>query len=109
MRLRSKYYLAGFAVLTLTMPVWAHTFKESLDLDKNTTIGTTQLNAGTYEVRADDTAKDLNILQNGKVVATVQGQWVKIPQKAEAPAVISDGGKVTQVQFSGSNQAFQLQ
>jgi hypothetical protein len=108
MRLSMKHVLAAFAVFTVTMPVWAHTYKEPLDVDKSTTIGTTQLTPGSYELTADDTAQNLVILKNGKVVATVPGKWVKIPQKAEAPSTITDGNKIIQVQFGGSNQAFQL-
>ena len=107
MRFRVKHYIAGLAVLTLTMPVWARTYKESLVLDKNSTIGSAQLKPGTYQLTADDTKKELNILQKGKIIATVQGQWIKIPQKAGAPEVDFDGDKITQVQFSGSDQVFQ--
>src|ERR1700688_3049198 len=101
MRFRMKYYLAGLAVLTMTMSVWARTYKESLVLDKNTAIGSAQLKPGSYELTADDTKKELNIMQKGKIIATVQGQWVKIPQKAQVSLVDSDGDKITQVQFSG--------
>jgi hypothetical protein len=74
MRFRVKHYIAGLAVLTLTMPVWARTYKESLVLDKNSTIGSAQLKPGSYQITADDTKKELNIVQNGKVIATVQGR-----------------------------------
>jgi len=107
MRLRMKHYLIGLAVLTLTIPVWARTYKESLALDKNTTIGSAQLKPGSYELTADDTKKELNILQKGKIIATVQGEWVKIPQKAQSPGFDFDHDKITQVRFSGSDQAFQ--
>ena len=107
MRLRVKHYLAGLAVLTLSMPVWARTYKESLVLSNNTTIGSAQLKPGSYELSADDTKKELNILQKGKVIATVQGQWVKMPQKSQGAGVDSDSDKITQVRFSGSDQAFQ--
>jgi hypothetical protein len=107
MRFRVRHYLAGLALLTLTMPVWARTYKESLALDKNSTIGSAQLKPGSYEFTADDTKKELNIIQNGKIIATVQGQWIKIPQKAQAPIIDTDHDKITQVQFSGSDQAFQ--
>ena len=107
MRIRVKYYLAGLAVLALIMPLWARVYKESLTVDKNKTIGSAQLKAGTYDLTADDAKKELNILQNGKAIATVQGQWVKIPQKAGAAEVDFDGDKISQVQFSGSDQAFQ--
>jgi hypothetical protein len=108
MRFRAKHYLAGLAFLTLTMPVWARTHKESFTLGKNTTIGSAQLNSGTYEFAADDTKTELNILQKGKIIATVQGQWVKIPQKALFGGIDSKDDKITRVQFSGSDQAFQL-
>jgi hypothetical protein len=107
MRFRVKHYIAGLAVLTLTMQVWARTYKESLVLDKNSTIGSAQLKPGSYQITADDTKKELNIMQNGKIIATVQGQWVKIPQKAQASSIDTDHDKITQVQFSGSDQAFQ--
>lgn len=109
MRFSVKHYLAGLAFLTMTMPVWAHTYKSPLDIDKSTTVGTAQLAAGSYQVTADDSTQSMTILKNGKVIATVQGTWVKIPQKAEAPSVVTMGDKITQVQFSGSNQAFNLQ
>jgi hypothetical protein len=107
MRLGVKHYLAGLTILALAMPMWAHTYKESLTFNKNTTIGSAQLKPGSYELTADDTKKELNIVQKGKIIATVQGQWVKMPQKAGASGVDSDGDKITQVQFNGSDQAFQ--
>jgi hypothetical protein len=105
---RVKYYLAGLAVLTLAMPLWARTFKYSVTLSNNTTIGSAQLKPGSYEFTADDTKKELNIFQKGKVIATVQGQWVKILAKGQGTGVDSEGDKITQVRFSGSDQAFQL-
>jgi hypothetical protein len=108
MHLRMKHYLAGLAVLTLTMPVSARTYKASLDLNKNTTIGSVQLKPGSYEFSADDTKKELNILEKGKIIATVQGQWVKTPEKSRGSGVDSVDDKITQVRFTGSDQAFQL-
>jgi hypothetical protein len=108
MRLRVRHYLAGLAVLTLTVPVWARTYKASLAVSNNTMIGTAELKPGSYEFTADDTKKELSILQKGKIVATVQGQWVKIPQKARDSGFDSVGHTITEVRFSGSDQAFQL-
>jgi hypothetical protein len=108
MRLRMKHYVAGLAVLILTMPVSARTYKASLALNKNTTIGSAQLKPGSYEFSADDTKKELNILEKGKIIATVEGQWVKIPEKSRDSGVDSVDDKITQVRFSGSDQAFQL-
>jgi hypothetical protein len=108
MRLRMKHYLAGLAVLALALPLWARTFKYSLVLNSNTTVGSAQLKPGSYEFTADDTKKELNILQKGKIIATVQGQWVKISAKGQGVGVESENDKITQVRFNGSDQAFQL-
>jgi hypothetical protein len=101
-----KCYLVVLAILTLTMPVWAKTFKQSVDFSDSKTIGSTQLKAGSYQFTADDSKMELNILQKGKVVATVQGQWVKTSDKTDGFDTTQD--KITQVRFRGSDQAFQL-
>jgi hypothetical protein len=108
MHFHVKHYLAVLAVLALTIPVWARTLKQTLVLSTNMTIGSAQLKPGSYELTADDTKKELNIMQKGKIIATVQGEWVKIPQNAQGSGVDSTNDKITQVRFSGSDQAFQL-
>jgi len=109
MSLRVKYYIALLAVVAMTSPAWARTYKETISPEKDTMIGGTQLKAGSYDLAADPAKKELQVLVNGKVMATVQGQWVKLPQKPQYSTVVSDGNKITQVQFSGSDQAFQVQ
>ncbi len=108
MRFHAKYYLAGLALLMLTAPVWARTYKQSLVLSSSKTIGSTQLKPGEYEFTADDAKTELIVVQNGKTIATVQGQWVKLPKKTQASGMDTQGDKITQVQFHGSEQAFQL-
>jgi hypothetical protein len=109
MSLRVKQFIAVLAVMALTSPAWARTYKETIAPEKDTMIGGTQLKAGSYDLAGDPAKKELQILVNGKVMATVPGQWVKLPQKPQYSTVVSDGNKITQVQFSGSDQAFQLQ
>ncbi len=109
MSLRVKHCIAVLTVLTMTLPVWARTYKETITPEKDTMIGSTPLKAGTYDLSADSAKKELQILVNGKVMATVQGDWVKLPAKPQFSTVVSDGNKITQVQFSGSDQAFQVQ
>jgi hypothetical protein len=109
MRLVAKHVFAGLAAFILVMPVWARTYKASWTVNTPVSIGGTQVKAGEYQLNADDAKKELTVLQNGKVLATVPGQWVKLPKKADSPSIETDGGKVTQVQFGGSDQAFQPQ
>ena len=109
MHLNVKYYLVGLALLVTTIPVSARTNKQSAVFTSNTSIGSTQLKPGSYDLSADDTKTELNISQNGKIIATVQGQWVKIPQKPRNSELDVDNNKVTQLRFRGNDQAFQVQ
>jgi hypothetical protein len=109
MRHRVTQCLAILSFLTLTIPVWARTYTAPLSVSKNAAIGGTQLKAGDYQLTADPDKKEVEVLQNGKVLATVPGQWVKLPQKPQYSTVIFDGDKITQVQFSGTDQALQVQ
>jgi hypothetical protein len=109
MRIGAKHALAGLAVLAVVMPVWARTYKQPWIVSAPATIGSTQVKAGEYQLNADDAKKEITILQNNKVVATVAGQWTKLPKKADNSTVLTDGNKVTQIEFDGSDQAFQPQ
>jgi hypothetical protein len=109
MRLSAKHVLAGLAAIILAIPVWARTYKATWIVNTPETIGGTQVKKGDYQLNADDAKKELTVLQNGKVLATVPGQWVKLPKKADSNSIENDNGKVTQVQFGGSDQAFQPQ
>jgi hypothetical protein len=107
MRLHAKHYLTGMALLALAIPASARTLKQTLILTTSETIGSTQLKPATYDITADDTKMELNILQKGKIIATIPGQWVKIPQKSVSSSVVSTGDKITEIQFGGSDQVFQ--
>jgi hypothetical protein len=109
MHLRVKHVFVGLAAFILVMPVWARTHNASWTVNTPVSIGGTQVKNGDYQLNGDDAKKELTVLQNGKVLATVQGQWVKLPKKADSTQVATDSGKVTQVQFGGSDQAFQPQ
>jgi lipopolysaccharide export system protein LptA len=104
-----RYVLASFAALALVTTAQARIHKDTWSLDKTVTIGSTQVKPGSYQLNGDDAKKELTVLQNGKVIATASGQWVKLPQKADYTSVETTGDKVTQVLFGGSDQAFQPQ
>jgi hypothetical protein len=42
------------------------------------------------------------------VIATVPIQWTKLPTKARNSEIITDGSKVTEVEFDGSAEAAQI-
>ena len=109
MRIGAKHALAGLAVLAVVMPAWARVYKQPWSVGAPATIGSTQVKVGEYQLNADDAKKEVVILQNNKVVATVSGQWTKLPKKADYSTVLTDGNKVIQIQFGGSDQSFQPQ
>jgi hypothetical protein len=109
MRFNAKHFVIALAAFVLAMPVFARNYKGVWNVAAATTIGTTQMSVGDYQLSADDSKPQLTILQRAKVFATVPGQWVKLPKKADYTSVLVDGGKVTQIQFGGSDQAFQPQ
>ena len=48
------------------------------------------------------------LTQRDKVIATVPIQWTKLPTKARSAAILTDGTKVTEVEFEGRNEAAQI-
>ena len=105
----TRYALGVFATLALVATVQAKTHKNTWNLDKTVTIGSTQMKPGSYQLNGDDAKKELTVLQNGKTVASVSGQWVKLPKKSDYTSVETTGDKVTEVLFGGSDRAFQPQ
>jgi hypothetical protein len=108
MRLKSIQLLAAFTLLTLAAPVWARTHSATAISDGATTVAGTQLKAGDYELKVDDNASQLQVIQNGKVVAKAPIQWIQLPQKPADTSVLLDDNKIVEVDFGGNTQAVQI-
>ena len=104
-----KKYLAVFAFSLITLPVWAaHMDSITWEPNQPISIGTTQVKPGTYQLRAEEGQSELQVLQNGKVIATVPCTWMHLPNKAEYSEVQTNNNQVTQVQFGGRTEAAQF-
>lgn len=104
-----KKYLAIFAFSLITLPLWAaHMDSMSWEPIQPVTIGSTQVMPGQYQLRAEEGQSNVEVLQNGKVIATVPCNWMQLPTKAENSEVQTDNNKVTQVEFSGRTEAIQF-
>jgi hypothetical protein len=108
MRLKSIQLLAAFTLLTLAAPVWAHARTATAYINDTTTIGTTQLKPGEYQLKVEDGATQLQIMQNGKVLAVVPVQWIQLPNKPADTTVVLEGNQITEVDFGGNTQAVQI-
>lgn len=109
MHLNSKRTVAAFAGLLFALPVWAgHTDYADWSVSQPATIGTMQVTPGEYQIKAEEGQSQLSVMSKGKVVAQVPCKWTNLPGKAEYSEVVIDSNKVTQVKFSGRNQAIDL-
>jgi hypothetical protein len=100
--------LKSIQIMALAAPVWAHTRTATAQITDPTTIGSTQLKPGEYQLKVEDNANQLQIMQHGKVVAVVPVQWVQLPQKPSNTEIVLDGNRITEVEFGGNTQAVQI-
>ncbi|HKF50697.1 MAG TPA: hypothetical protein VKB26_00170 [Candidatus Acidoferrales bacterium] len=105
---RLSQCLAVLALLALSAPVFARSMSQPLDLDQPATIGSTTLQPGHYDLQADPSSDQIRVLQNRKLVATVEGKIVTLAQKAPYGAVLFDGRKIHEIQFSGKAEAIDI-
>ncbi len=113
MSLKPKFFGAVVAAVILTAPVWAasassHKDSAAFDAAQATTIGNTHLQPGHYTFEAREDQSRLNVLQNGKVVATVPCHWVQLQKKANNSEILSNNNQVNEVKFGGRTEAAQV-
>jgi hypothetical protein len=107
MEIRMKTYLAAVAMLGLSLPMWAGTDSAQLVIDHPVTIGAQQLQPGSYNLKAKDGEKQINVVRadNGKTVASVPCEWVQLAQKPRQTEILFDANRVIEVDFSGKTEA----
>jgi hypothetical protein len=113
MSLKPKFFGAVAAMVVLTAPVWAastssHKDSASIDFAKTTTIGNTQLQPGRYTFEAKEDQSQLNVLKNGRVIATVPCHWVQLEKKANNSEILSNKNQVNEIKFGGRTEAIQV-
>ncbi|HEY6905102.1 MAG TPA: hypothetical protein VI216_12400 [Candidatus Acidoferrales bacterium] len=110
MFLKPKFFGAVVAIVVLTAPAWAastssHKDSTGFDVSQATTIGNTQLQPGHYTFEAKEDQSQLNVLEDGKVIATVPCHWVQLQKKASASEILTNKNQVNEVRFEGRTQA----
>ena len=105
---RKKLFVA-LAFSLAAVPLWAgHTYSTDWTPVQPITIGTTQVQPGEYELKAEEGKSELQVLKKNKVIATVPAHWTTLPSKPRNSGILTDGGKVTGVQFGGHTEAIQV-
>lgn len=103
----------------LLLPVGAFagttTHKGSLDIADPVQVAGQHLAAGQYTVKwtSPGPATELNILRDGKVVASVSAQVVQLPQKpgydtVDTRTTRSGVNELTMIEFGGKNYALKI-
>jgi len=113
MFLKPKFFGVVVAMLFLTASAWAasnssHKDSTGFDVAQATIIGNTHLQPGHYTFEANEDQSQLNVLQNGKVVATVPCHWVQLQKKPSSSEILSNNNQVNEVRFAGRTQAAHL-
>jgi hypothetical protein len=108
MRMNTNKLLVALTLLTLAAPVWARPRTATAFVNDPATIGGTQLKPGEYQLKVENNANQLEVLQKGKVVAVVPVQWIQLPAKPAATQVTVDNNQITEVDFGGDIQAVQI-
>jgi hypothetical protein len=113
MSLKPKFFGAVAAMVILTAPAWAasnssHKDSTTIDVAQAATIGNTHLQPGHYTFEARENQSKLNVLRDGKVIATVPCHWVQLQKKPTNSEMLSNNNQVNEIKFEGRTQAAQV-
>lgn len=109
LRFKRRKYLAFLAFSLISMPVRAaHSDSMSWELHETTTIGSAQVKPGNYLFRAAEGQSELQIIQDGKVIARVPCSWTHLAKKAPESEIEILNNQMVQVQFAGRREAIQF-
>lgn len=109
MHLNRKKFFISLAASLVALPVWAaHIYATDWSPSQPISIGTTQIQPGQYQLKAEEGKSELQVLQKNKVIATVPIHWTTLTAKPRSSEIQTDGTKVTGVEFEGKAQAIQI-
>jgi hypothetical protein len=116
--MQSLKYLASFAAFALVLSTAAFakdTNHGSFDLTQTARVGATELHPGHYKVQwnGPDSAVRISILQNGKTVATAQGQLKQLPEAFPYSSVVvrtlsNNTERIDEIDFGNHREALVL-
>jgi hypothetical protein len=102
-------WLAALAFSLIASPVWAtHLDSLSWEIHEPTTIGNAQIKPGNYLFRAEEGQSELQIMEDGKVVATVPCRWTQLTNKAAYSEVKTLNNQIIELHFAGRKEAIQF-
>jgi hypothetical protein len=104
-----KKSFVALAFSLAAFPLWAaHTYSTDWSPTQPISIGTMQVQPGQYELKVEEGKSELRVLQKNKVIATIPVHWTTLPTKPQSSEILTDGTKVTTVEFGGHAEAVQI-
>ena len=100
---------SAIAVLALAATSWAaHRDTTQWTVTDTSTIGSSTVRPGEYQIRAEEGANQLEVVKEGNVVATVPCHWIHLDQKPEYTEVVINSNSVDEVHFAGRTEAIKI-
>jgi hypothetical protein len=109
MRVRLSSLVALLSLPALTAPAWAKNQTADIRLDKPATIEGISLQPGKYHIIVYEEGTEVKFIRDGKIVAYVLANWVRLDRKAEHSALLLSGDAVDEIDFAGKEMAITFQ
>jgi hypothetical protein len=105
MRVRLSRLIALLLLPALTAPAWAKDQTADIRLNTPATIEGISLQPGKYHIVVYEEGTEVKFTREGKIVAYVKANWIRLDRKAEHSGVLLSGDAVDEVDFAGKEMA----
>ena len=105
MRLRPNSLVALLSLPALTAPAWAKNQTADIRLNRPAAIEGISLQPGKYHIVVYEEGTEVKFIRDGKIVAYVLANWVRLDKKAEHSGLRLSGDEVDQIDFAGKEMA----
>jgi hypothetical protein len=105
MRVRLTSLVALLSLPALTAPAWAKNQTADIRLNKPAAIEGISLQPGKYHIVVYEEGTEVKFIRDGKIVAYVLANWVRLDRKAEHSELRLSGDEVDEIDFAGKEMA----
>jgi hypothetical protein len=105
MRVRLSSLIALLLLPALTAPAWAKDQTADIRLNTPATIEGISLQPGKYHIVVYEEGTEVKFIRDGKIVAYVLANWIRLDRKAEHSGLLMSGDAVDEVDFAGKEMA----
>src|ERR1700722_11042369 len=105
MRVRLSSLVALLSLPALTAPAWAKNQTADVRLNQPATIEGISLQPGKYHIVVYEEGTEVKFIRDGKIVAYVLANWVRLDKKAEHSGLLLSGDEVDEIEFAGKEMA----